>query len=115
MTPLDAEHGGFEFELNNNSYFIGLFSIENPEHPGILYPALLRKEAAGWVEIDKRQALWNDIQEDVTPGLMATHIIKDFNVTLEAEVGTPMTWNQKLAAIFRLRLALVNNQLEITP
>lgn len=115
MSPEDAAFPGYEFSIDGAKYFIGLFNINNPDFPDIVYPSLLTVQGGDWVEIDKRQAIWMDLQEDIQPDIMAGLIIKDFNKTLKNRGGSePMTWNQELAAIFRLRLSLVDAQLVIT-
>lgn len=82
MIPQDAAFPGFHFTVDGTEFFTGLFNINNPDFPNIVYASLLAKEDGVWVEIDKRDPMWDDQQEDITPELMASLIIKDFNITL---------------------------------
>lgn len=113
VDPIDSI-GGYAFPHNNETFFIGLFNVNKPQWPDIVQPLLLIKKDAVWEVIDERQGIWNDQQTDFEPMVMAGHIVKDFNKTLsEYNEGGAMTWNQELAAIFRLSLILINGQLEI--
>ena len=38
--PEDAAYPGYEFSTSNGQYFIGLFNIDNPSYPDIVYAAL---------------------------------------------------------------------------
>jgi len=114
MKPESAMHPGFTFTVNDQQCFIGLFSIFNPDHPDVAYAALLQFKNGVWVEVDRHDTYWKDIKGDITPGNMAELAITKFNKTLETiGGGIAMTWNQKLAAIFQLQLAVENNQLVI--
>lgn len=116
LNPEDAR-GGYEFQIGANTFYTGLFTYpaDPISYPDILQPFLLIKNGSNWDVIDEYDALWTDLQEDITPDRMAVEIIKRFNKTLEQyTTGGAMTWNQKLIAIFQLRLVLVNQQIQIT-
>lgn len=114
MNPSESAFPGYEFTIAGEQYFIGLFYYNVVEFPDIVFPALLAKEGAIWSQIDSRQPMWIDQQESFTPELMASLIVKDFNETLATRGGgEPMTWNQKLASIFQVGLAVQDNQLVI--
>lgn len=110
MTPSDAVYEGFSFTIRGNELFIGLFEYNPVKWPDIVYPALLHKQNGEWVEIDERLPIWSDQQEDFKPEIMMSHILADFNKTIESIGGEAMTWNQKLAALFLL-LVVEDNQL----
>jgi hypothetical protein len=104
----------FKFTINGRDFALGLYEDSPEKHPGILTPALLEKTGDGWKRIEVYDTLWEDIQNDVSPSLMANLIVKRFNTTLsELDVG-PLTWNQKLAAILFLQTSIVNGQIVIT-
>lgn len=103
----------FNFSIESEDYSIGLYSINNPDFPDIVYPSLRKNVNGTWVEIDKREPLWSDLQEDFTPERMASLIINDFNKTLAEQGGGSLTWNEKLAEIFQMHLEVVGNQLVI--
>lgn len=113
--PEDAVYPTYNFTIDTGQYSIGLYDAEDPYYPDIVYPALWSKQDGVWYEIDTYQPLLIDVQEDFTPEYIASSIIKKFNITLASHGGTPMSWNQKLAAIFQLRLSVANNQLVIKP
>ena len=80
-------------------------------------PSLLHKEAGVWVEVDKRDGMWKDIQEDIDPVTMINLIVSDFNQTIiTISGGTPtLTWNQKLAKLFREGLVVDQGALKVVP
>jgi len=110
--------GGYEFQIGANTFYAGLFTFpaDPVTFPDILQPFLLIKNGSGWDIIDEYDPLWTDVQEDIYPDpeRIAIAIIDRFNLSLEQyTVVGAMTWNQKLIAIFELRLVLVNQQIEI--
>jgi len=116
--PIPSQaYAGYAFTINNHEFYTGLFSINNPSFPDIYYPSLLHKEAGVWVEVDKRDGLWKDIQEDIDPLTMINLIVNDFNVTIKTiSGGTPtLTWNQKLAKLFREGLVVDAGALKVVP
>ena len=113
MKPKDAKYK-FDFTIGANDFSIGLYALNVAPHEEILTPVMLLKNGAAWDEIFRYDTLWNDIQEDIDPETMAGYIVSAANKALEKySEGGEMTWNQKLGAIFQLRMALVNEQIII--
>ena len=110
MNPDNAKHEGYTFTSKNETFFIGLFGINDPNHPDIVQPYLLVKDGPAWVEIDKTDIIWKDLQRDIIPSDMMKFILADFNKTISKRGGGPMTWIDELAAFFLL-LEVKNNQL----
>lgn len=109
--------GGYQFKLSGHDFYAGLFDINNPSHPDILQPKLLKKDGSDWKVIKEYDVLWLDVQEDIYPNPedMAVSIVNSFNKELlKYTDGGELTWNQKLTAIFSLRLVLVGNEIVIT-
>lgn len=116
--PIPSQaYAGYAFTINGHEFYTGLFSINNPAFPDIYYPSLLHKEGAAWVEVDKRDGMWNDIQEDIDPVTMISLIVNDFNVTIKSISGgtTTLTWNQKLAKLFQQGLVVDSGVLKVVP
>jgi hypothetical protein len=128
-TPDNALFPGFNTGVlsNKKEYFIGLFADNS--HPGhtAAYPAMLRKESDGsWVELDWRQPLWKDIQEEIDPASMMTMIVNDFNATLAKEMAVAgldpadlngdgvVEWVEKLARFHVANLRVDNDRLVFT-
>lgn len=118
LKPTDSPFPGFHFNKDGRSLFIGMFSINNPSFPDIYFVALLADNGSKWVNLDERQPMWADQQEDFTPQLIADLIIRDFNKTLARDINdllagkniAPLTWNEQLALIIHLNMALKNGQ-----
>ncbi len=128
-TPADSQFPGFTTPVlsNGKQYFVGLFSDTANPQIGASYPAMLRKEADGtWTEIDWRQPMWKDQQQDFDPTQMMNFIIDDFNITLAKEIaeagGDPndlnqdglVEWVEKLARFFISNLRVVDDRLVFT-
>jgi len=77
---------------------------------------MLLKNGAAWDEISRYDTLWPDLQNDLGHEYLAESMIKKFNKDLEKyAAGGEMSFNQKLGAIFLLRLVLVGEQIVIKP
>lgn len=116
--PIPSQaYAGYAFTINGHEFYTGLFDINNPSFPDIYYASLLHKQAGAWVEVDKRDAMWKDQQEDFDPVFMMDLIVKDFNVTIKSlSGGTPtLTWNQKLAKLFQEGLVVDGGVLKVVP
>ena len=115
MNPTDAQYK-FDFTLNGNDFSIGLYTLHDAPHNEILTPVMLIKNGAAWDEVSRYDSLWTDIQEDLGEEYLAESMIKKFNKELEKySAGGEMSFNQKLGAIFLLRLALVGEQIVVKP
>jgi hypothetical protein len=125
MIPTDAAYK-FDFTIGTNTFSAGLYDLSfypggypafDPKvHVDILFGMLLIKNGAKWDVLSKTDAMWKDIQSDIGPEHLAKSIINTFNKAIEKYTpGGEMTFNQKIGAIFQLRMALVQNQLVIKP
>ena len=111
--PSESKLPTFRFTAHGAELCIALFDVDAVKWPGIVYPSLLRRTGVGvWVEIDKRDPIWKDIQGDMEPTFMAKLIIDDFNKTIVTMAGVAeLTYEQKLAAELANSYKVVNNQL----
>lgn len=105
-----------QFNVNNNIIVIGFADKGIEGQSDVIQPLLLKQNDADWNVIKEYDIIWLDLQESLTPDYVATSIVTMFNKELEKlQEGGALTWNQKLIAIFQLRLALVDNQFVINP
>jgi len=115
--PSNAAYPGFQFEVRNATLYIGLFNLHPEREDETLTPLLLERISGNdWKEVDRYDTLWDDVQTEIYPDpeKAAQSILNNFNKTIETiSGGVAMTWNQKLAGIFRLRLELVEELLAI--
>lgn len=103
-----------QFNVNNNIIVIGFVDKSTAAHADIIQPVLLKQNGADWEVLKEYDVIWNDLKEELTPDYIASSIVNMFNKELEKlQNGGELTWNQKLIAIFQLRLSLVNNQFKI--
>lgn len=109
--------GGFEFTINGITFYAGLFPTTLPNFPDIYCPILYQKINGAWVQVDKRDEIWKDLQEDIEPEFMMKLILDDFNKTIKQITGgaQEMTWIQKLARIFQEDLEVYQGALRIKP
>ena len=115
MNPTDAKYN-FDFTIGANDFSIGLYALNVAPHEEILTPVMLLKNGAAWDEISRYDSLWTDLQDDLGVEYLAESMIKKFNKELEKySAGGEMSFNQKLGAIFLLRLVLVGEQIVIKP
>jgi len=111
MNPTEAKYK-YDFTLNGKSFSAGLYELDAAKWPDILTPILFINEAGKWSEVARFDTIWSDLKEDVNPDLMATLIVKKFNEALKQYGGVgELSWNQKLGAIFQMRMALVDGKL----
>jgi len=105
----------FFFTIKGIEFKMGLYPTKISNYPDIYYPALSQKVNGGWVEIDVRQEIWKDLQEDMEPSFMMNLILEDFNKTIKQTTGgtQEMTWIQKLARIFQEGLEVVGSEVKI--
>jgi len=101
--------------VNNNIICIGFLDKSDPKNPDVLQPALLKQNGKDWDIVKLYDTLPSNIQEDVSPGMIATLIINDFNKEISKLSGGSLTWSQQLILIFQTRLAMVNNQFILNP
>lgn len=110
--PADSKHPKLRFTCHNVELCIALFDVDPVAWPNIVYPSLLKLVGTSWVEIDKREPIWNDIKESIDPETMANLIVSDFNQTIALLAGgVELTYEQKLAAEIVNGFKVVNNQL----
>jgi len=115
----DSVWEGYNFTLNGNNFFIGLFYFDKVNWPGTVYPALLLdKGTVDWEVIHQSDTIWDDVKEDIytNPEDLAVSIIRQFNKVLEQyQVGGELSYEEKLSNIFRFRLVLDKGFLKINP
>ena len=115
MNPTDAKYK-FDFTIGANDFSIGLYTLHEAPHEEILTPVMLLKNGAAWDEVSRYDTLWTDLQEELSEEYLANSMIKKFNKDLEKySAGGEMSFNQKLGAIFLLRMVLVDEQIVIKP
>lgn len=113
-TPTDAKDRGYAFSIGANDFYVGLFDYDPVAWPDIVQPRLLLKEGLTWKTLKEYDVLWKDLQEELGEEYLAGSIVKMFNLVLEEYTeGGAMSFVDKLAAIFRLRLYLVEGRLAI--
>ena len=101
-----------EFVINGERFAIGF--EETTTHPGIFFPYLAVKNGTSWDIIRRRDPMWSDIQEDITPEKMADLIVSDFNQVIAERSGQPVSWIDRLKLIFDTRLAVEMHRLVLT-
>lgn len=105
----------FSFTIKGIDFKVGLYPTDKIGFPDIYYPALYQKVGTEWIQVDRRDEMWKDIQEDMSPSFMAQLILDDFNKTIKQITGgtQAMTWIQQLAKIFQENLVVSNSILTI--
>lgn len=118
MKPEDANGRGYAFAIGKNQFFAGLFDFDPVKFPGIVTPKLLIKNGTTWELVKAYDTIWKDVQEDIFPNPddLAVSIVNNFNKELEKyQEGGELSYVDKLALIFQMRLALVGGKLTIKP
>ena len=113
-SPSDSKLPSYTFKAHGFDFCVCLFDYDPINWPDIVYPVLLKKNGTNWDKIDERQPIWKDQKDEIPVATMLSHIVKDFNLTIN-QLGNVVepTYNQKLATLISTKLSVVNNQLVI--
>jgi alcohol dehydrogenase YqhD (iron-dependent ADH family) len=80
LLPISAMQPLFKFEHDGRIYKIGLFPLNNPAHPNIYFPAMIRKLADyQWETVMQYDTLWVDITREIDEDYMAKSILTKFD------------------------------------
>lgn len=108
-------HSIHEFQIGGEQFAIALVYQDKVKWPEAVTPTLYVETGGNTEKLIAYDTLWDDLKEELGEEYIANSIVSRFGKELEKRGGTAMTFNQKLAAIFQLRLAVVNGKLILRP